>query len=487
MVTSQVSPTRSTSGRLPVPPRGPGGGAAPPPAARVHPLAHVGVRAALVAGSVAVLGLWWVDAVAGELVTAGGAVTAVGRVTGLLGAYLVLTQILLMARLPWFERAVGLDRLTGWHRGLGTNVVVLLAAHVLLIVEGYSLRAHRGAAGEAWVILGTYPAMLKALTAMVLFVVVAVSSAATARRRLSYEGWYLLHLGAYVAVALAFFHQIDTGADFVGRDPRHVAARVVWTAGYLTVAGCVLWWRVGHPVRVWLAHRLRVQEVTVLAPGVVSIVVAGRDLDRLGARAGQFLLWRFLCRGHLLTAHPYSLSQRPNGRQLRITVKDAGDHSGAVSRLRVGTPVLAEGPYGHFTVSTATARRVLLIAGGSGVGPIRALAEELSSTRMVDGHLRSGNDVVVVYRVGHPTEKVFTGEFAAAAAAGRLRAHYLLGHRRDLPHDPLDAGSLAHLIPDIADREVFLCGPDGMTAAVRRSLTQLRVPRTRVHTEMFSS
>lgn len=454
--------------------------------ARVHPLAQVAVRVALVGGALAVLGVWWIDAVAGQLVTTGGAVTGVGRVAGLLGAYLVLVQVLLMARLPWFERAVGLDRLTAWHRGLGTTVVLLLSVHVLLIVEGYSLTSHRHGPVEMETILQTYPAMVKALAAMILFAMVAVTSAGAARRRLSYEAWYVLHLGAYVAVALSFFHQVDTGADFVGSDPRHVAARVVWTGGYLGVAGCVLWWRVGHPVRVWLTHRMRVREVREVAPGVVSVTVDGRDLDLLGARAGQFLLWRFLCRGHLLTAHPYSLSRRPDGRQLRITVKDAGDHSGAIRRLRVGTPVLAEGPYGHFTASTATARRVLLIAGGSGVGPIRALAEELTSTRMGDGHIRSGDDVVVVHRVGDPAEKVFVAEFAAAAAAGRLRTHHVVGHRRDLPSDPLGAHRLAGIVADVGEREVFLCGPDAMTATVRRSLAQLGVPRHRVHTETFT-
>src|SRR4051794_30201305 len=183
---------------------------------------HVGVRLALVAGAAAVVVMWWLDP--SPLHGAGAVVTAAGRLAGLLGAYLVLVQLLLMGRLAWFEHAVGFDRLTAWHRGLGTNTVILLAAHVLLIVEGYSLTDHHGIASTTWRVLSTYPAMLKATAGMALFLLVAVSSARTARRRLSYEAWYALHLSAYAAVALAFSHQMASGEDFVG----HPVNRLLW-------------------------------------------------------------------------------------------------------------------------------------------------------------------------------------------------------------------------------------------------------------------
>ncbi|MDQ1663800.1 MAG: hypothetical protein QOJ68_3780, partial [Blastococcus sp.] len=165
------------------------------------------VRLALLAGGLAVVALWWLSTQAGSLSDLGAQVTAVGRVTGLLGGYLVLVQLLLMGRLPWFERAVGLDRLTAWHRGLGTNVVLLLVAHVLLTVEGYSLTAHKAVLGESWTIVTTYPDMLKATAGMALFLLVGATSGARLRRRLSYEAWYWLHVTAYLAIALAFFHQ----------------------------------------------------------------------------------------------------------------------------------------------------------------------------------------------------------------------------------------------------------------------------------------
>src|SRR3954469_17598831 len=59
----------------------------------------------------------------------GTALTSLGRVTGLLGAYLALVQVLLIARLPWLERLAGFDVLTAWHRRNGKLCLLLLLAH----------------------------------------------------------------------------------------------------------------------------------------------------------------------------------------------------------------------------------------------------------------------------------------------------------------------------------------------------------------------
>ncbi len=437
-------------------------------------LEHLGVRAVLTLGAVAVVALWWLDPT--TLDGLGTEVTAAGRLAGLLGAYLVLVQLLLMSRLPWFERAVGFDRLTAWHRGLGTNTVLLLVAHVLLVVEGYSLADHRNVGSTGWRVLSTYPDMLEATTGLLLFGLVAVTSARAARARLSYEAWYAVHLGAYVAVALAFTHQVAAGQDFVD----HPVNRLLWEAMYVLVATLLVLGRLVQPVRGWLRHRLLVDRVVEESPGVVSVWIRGRRLDELGARSGQFLLWRFLAPGHMWSAHPYSLSAVPDHGTLRITVKDAGDHSAALAHLRHGTPVLAEGPFGHFTLDKSVGSRLLLVAGGAGIGPVRALAEELV---LRGAHHRP--DAVLLYRVGHAGDLALRGELDGLATRTGLRVHYLVGHRRDLAHDPLSPAALHALVPDVRSRDVYVCGPPGMTHDVLRALRELRVPVRQLHSEEF--
>lgn len=430
------------------------------------------VRVLLVGLGLAVCGIWWFDPASAQFRSPGDVLTSASRVAGLVGAYLALLQLMLLARLPWLERAIGFDRLAAWHRGLGTNVVLVLVAHVLLVVLGLSMTEHHAPWSATIEIVTTYPDMLTALLGMGLFVTVAVSSASFARRRLSYEVWYLLHLTAYLAVALAFFHQISNGVDFL-TSPK---LRVLWMLLYGAVAACMVWWRAVLPVRRWYKHAITVERVVRETPDTVSVWLRGRKLDELDARPGQFLLWRFVTVGHLWSAHPYSLSAPVRGHRMRITVKDAGDHSAALARLHRGVPVFAEGPFGHFVSDARALDAVLLISGGSGIAPIRALAEDM---------LRDRTNVVLVHRASDWHDVPFRTELDSMARRG-LTVHYLIGRRRDLRADPLSPGALRRLVPDIRARSVYVCGPEGMTTTVLASLRRLGVPPRHIHTEEFS-
>lgn len=433
------------------------------------------VRAGLVAGAVVMVAAWWVDTTGGSVRGFGPSVTAAGRLAGLVAAYVVLVQLLLLARVPWFERAVGLDRLAAWHRALGTNVVLLIGAHIGLVIWGYGLTLHHAVVGEAWTVATGYPDTLLATGGAALFVLVAVTSGRAVRRRLSYEAWYWVHVTTYVAVALTFFHQVATGVDFVGRPLN----RALWTAMYLAVAACIVVCRVGAPARQWARHRMTVARVVPESDGVVSVWIRGVRLSELRPMAGQFLLWRFITPGHLWSAHPYSVSA-VTGRHLRITVGAAGDHSSATAHLHPGTPVLAEGPFGSFTPQRRTRTKVLLIAGGTGISPIRALAESFTAPR------RGRSDVVVLYRVSGPSNLALRSELDWLAEHRGLRVHYLVGTRVELGYDPLDAAGVGALVPDVGARDVYICGPEGMTAAATRALLELQVPRRQIHTEEFA-
>src|SRR5206468_9047529 len=121
-----------------------------------------------------------------------------------------------------------------------------------------------------------------------------------------------------------------------------------WWALYLAAAAAVVGTRVVRPLLVSLVrHRLRVVAVTPETPGVVSIEIGGRRLDRLPARSGQFLYWRFLSPRLWHRARAYSLSRAPDGRTLRITVK-------ASVHPPPGTRVIAEGPAGGLTQAART-------------------------------------------------------------------------------------------------------------------------------------
>jgi predicted ferric reductase len=428
------------------------------------------VLAVISAGAVAIIGLWWADTPTRSLHTLSDQLTAAGRITGLVGTYLILVQVVLMARLPWLDRLVGTDRLSAWHRSNGQYTITLIVAHTFLIIWGYADFDRTTLLHETTTMIRSYPDVLAATVGLGLLVMVAVTSVRAARRRLRYETWYFVHLYTYLAIALSFSHQLATGNEFI----THPLNRALWVALYLAAFGLLIVFRVAVPIRDAYRYRLRVAAVRPEGPGAVSVYVTGRHLDRMRAESGQFFRWRFLDSGSWWEAHPFSLSVAPNPEWLRITAKGVGDHSKALRRLRPGTRVMAEGPYGNLTARRRTRPKVLFIAGGVGITPLRALLEDLPA---------GPGQVSLLYRATGEKDLLFRTEIEQLAQARGIEVRYLLGSRGRA--DPLTARHLKRLVTDVADRDVYLCGPPGMMHQTERHLRALGVGRSQIHQERF--
>ncbi|MHC3469650.1 ferredoxin reductase family protein [Streptomyces sp. 7R007] len=434
---------------------------APPTATRPRVVARTGLYAVL-AANVAVVTYFFL-----QPGFASNALIVLGRLAGLYGALLMAFQLLLVARLPWLDRRIGMDRLTSWHRWTGFGILWTLLAHAVFITFGYAQSASVGPVEEIVDLAETTEGVLRAVVALGIVIVVGAVSARYARRRLAYETWHFIHLYTYVAVVLAFTHQVAVGTTFTSSS----AAKTYWYGVWGVALGSLVLGRAVLPLwRNW-RHRFRVSAVVHESDDVVSIHITGRDLDKLPARAGQFFLWRFLTRDRWWQANPFSLSAAPDGRGLRLTAKAAGDGSAALRHVKVGTRVFAEGPYGAFTAMHRTRPEAVLIAGGVGVTPIRALLEEL------EGH------AVVIYRVARERDAVLYDELRDLAQAKGADLYLVKG---SVHPDKLAPRELARMVPDIADRDVFLCGPPPMMAAVLRNLGDLGVPKQQIHFERFS-
>nr|WP_262004973.1 ferredoxin reductase family protein [Streptomyces sp. FIT100] len=465
-MTIEATAPRTPTMRTPAPaaPTGRTPATAPPPP-QISPRA---LRDALAAGAAAVVLLWAVQVEPSARLDALFATAA--HITGLLAGYGVLVMLLLMARVPAIEHGVGADRLARWHARGGRHVLCLCLGHALLALCGYA--AHTGtdllSAGAG--LLG-YGAIAAATAGTALLIAVGAVSARAVRRRIRHETWRAVHLLTYLAAALAFAHQL-AGPDIAGS----ALAVWVWALLHTSVAVLLLWYRAVVPVRQALRHGLRVAEVHRESPDVISVVIKGTGLGELGAEAGQFFRWRFLRRRLWHTALPFSLSAPVRDDTLRITVKTVGDHTRRMRRLRPGTRVIATGPFGALTAHRRTRRRVLLLAGGVGITPMRSLFETLPG---------GPGELTLLYRAGNAAQLVLRSELEEIARARGAALHYLLGPS-DAAYDPLSPQALRDLVPDLADHDVYLCGPPGMTAAATAALQRAGVPEARIHTECFT-
>ena len=449
---------------------------APPPAtARVPARAEeerwrpaaVWAAAAIV---VAVLGSWLANLPKG----AGAGATAIGQLAGFACSFAALLAVVLMARIPVVTNVIGSDRSVRWHRWAAIATVVLLAVHIVGVLVGYAAADKAGLAHELSTLVTTYTWMLAATVAAVLFFGVTIMSVQRMRRRMRYETWLFAHWYVYPAMFLAFGHEITDGASFT----HATVPTLAWTWLHLVVGCALLWYRVVLPAWQMLSHRIVVERVRHEGKGAVTITLSGDGLDDYGALAGQHVRVRFLTREGWWQSHPFSFSAPPTRHRWRITVASSGDYTRHLQHLRRGTRAVVSGAYGHLTPARRSAGRVLLIGGGSGITPLRALLEAFPA----------GTDVHVVYRARGPEDLMLKPELDALAAERGGEVDYLLGSRHlDPRQDVTSPESLRNLVPDAPARVAFVCGRTGFVDAVVGSLRANGVRPERIHTERFDT
>jgi predicted ferric reductase len=409
------------------------------------------------------------------------AVGSLGLLTGLISWHLMILQVLLLARIPWVERAWGHDLLTHRHRWVGFASFWFMIAHVAAYMIEEATR-NGGALLQAWwqlFVLRSW--MLWATVGTILIIVVVVLSIRTARRSMRYEPWHLLHLYAYLGMALALPHQLADGADF-----HQTWTQVYWWTFYLGSLTAVLIFRLGLPIWRSAYHRMSVASVDIEGPNVVSVNVEGRRLDRMHTASGQFFIWRFRDGPGWTRGNPYTISAAPRADTMRVTIEATGDGSARAAKLRPGTPVYIEGPYGTMTARRRRHPNMLLIAAGVGITPIRALLEDTPT---------GPGTTTLVYRHTDDQHAIFKAEIDALAGHRGVTVHYLPGPRRHdgswLPLDTRpdtesDADALKRLVPGIAATDIFLCGPTKWISAVRAAAMRAGAARRDIHSEDFA-
>jgi len=396
-------------------------------------------------------------------------ITTISRFFALTGSYLSIIGLLLIARIPWIENALGHDRLVVWHRKAMPYALYMITLHVLLVGLGYAGAEGKVIANELWIMTTTYPWMLPAAAGFLLLILAGITSYKNVRNSIKYETWWVIHLYTYLGVALSFMHQILTGGMFIG----HPLNRAYWIGLYLSVVFSIVTWRIIIPLARSIRHQLVISKVEVEGPGVVSIYVTGRNISKLNAQGGQFFNWRFLTKDRWHESHPFSLSAAPTDSELRFTVKALGDSTNNFAQVKVGTRVVIEGPYGIFTRDMARQfKHATLIGGGVGITPLRAIIDEIPDSTSID----------VIYRARNHDDLVLKSELDELAQRRNVKIHYLVGSRTE---HPINEVSLKKYVPRFADSDVYVCGPQGLIDDVVSACKSAGIPKDRVHHEAF--
>jgi ferredoxin-NADP reductase len=141
--------------------------------------------------------------------------------------------------------------------------------------------------------------------------------------------------------------------------------------------------------------------------------------------------------------------------------------------------VLIDGPYGVFTAQKIVKNKILFIAGGIGITPIRSLMESL---------LQSGKEMVLVYGNRKEQDIVFGAELQNIVGNTHAKIINVLSDDQAFAGEKgiVDLERIKRLVPDAVDRDVFVCGPPPMMNGVVSALQKLGVPASRIHFEKFA-
>jgi len=410
-----------------------------------------------------ILFFWWGGSSA--FFSNGKTFVALGRLTGLLAEFLILAGLILISRLPFLEKVYGFDELNKIHRWIGYGLVTVIVSHPLFLLIGYSSANEISLFKQFINFITKWEDVSGAFFGIIILIVVGIISMPKIRWKLKYETWHFVHLFMYLAIGLVFSHQINSG------DVSNGTALFYWFLINFVVFGVLIFYRFLRPIILFLRHEFYIEKVAQETHDVCSVYIGGKNLDKFKFESGQHLRILFLDK-KMLQFHPFSFSSAYNGKFLRISIKNSGDFTSQIGNLKEGTKIIIDGPLGKFTELSAVKNKYLLIAGGIGITPIKAMIESLSE---------KGRDFIFIF--GNKTEKdiVFKKEL------DKIPHHYVLSREKKNEYENgyIDGEKIQRIAPDFKERDIYICGPDLMLNSILDTLKNLGVDKSQIHYEKF--
>jgi predicted ferric reductase len=385
---------------------------------------------------------------------------------------IISLQFVISARLRWIEAPFGLDVVLQFHRTMAWVVMGLVSIHPLLV-----------ASGESWGFLTRWRVHWPIWVGRVALLLLLAHAAAAIFRRvmpLRYEKWRQIHtVVAFLLLGLAFLHSLALGQDLQSK-----AARIIWAL--LPLIACSAW-LYGGLVRPWLLRRNSYRVVSITSE---ALRVWTLTLDRPRGRAlryapGQFVFLRPQCSSVLAEEHPFSISSSPClDIRICLTIKECGDFTSTIGRIKPAELVAVHGPFGRFShILHPEDDALVFIAAGIGITPLMGMLRYMHDRRET-------RQVLLVYANRSVDDIVFRKELEQIEASGfpALTTIHILSRP---PEDWLgrtgrvDTGTLRSLCSGFSGKAFFICCPHFMARGLIRGLRSAGVGPERIHADYF--
>ncbi|MGI9356612.1 MAG: ferredoxin reductase family protein [Rhizobiaceae bacterium] len=397
---------------------------------------------------------------------------------GLLAFSIILVEFVLSGRFRSISAQVGMDVTMRFHQLLARSALALAIVHPFLYRGPFAYQKPWDVTRQ--LTLSTdIGALTTGLFGWVLLPAFILLSIARDQLPYKYETWRLMHgVGALLIAIFVLHHTLNAGR--YSQDP---ALAGVWLVMFGIAVTSLFYVYFVEPI----IQRKRAWSVASVNPlGLKTWELSLNPENHLGLKfdAGQFA-WIKIGQGALsLNENPFSISSAPaSGKRLEFVIKELGDFTSTIGRIKPGTKAYLDGPHGNLTVSGRNEPGIALIAGGVGIAPLLGILRQL--------HLEEDTrPTVLVYGNRRESQIVYRDELETLINSHGTKVVHVLS-------EPPDAWSGltgivdVHLIKAVfGAREMknwlyVICGPAGMMESVEDALTDLGVPANRILAERF--
>jgi predicted ferric reductase len=396
-----------------------------------------------------------------------------GGAIGYSGLAMMGLQFGLTARFRYVTEPWGEDVIYHFHRQISLVAIALVILHVIIL---FALRPQRVA------MLNFFEASWRAsFGALSIYALIALVVMALWRAQLGirYETWHFAHITlAVVAIAAGLLHMVGFGRYLV--DPWK---RALWVGLTLFWIALLLYVRIVKP---WFMLRrpYRVAEVRKERGDTWTLAMEPDGHSGFRFSPGQFGWLTVWGSPFKITGHPFSFSSSAavSGGRVEMSIRNLGDFTSAIPKVRAGRRVYLDGPYGAFTIGHPADMHVL-IAGGIGVTPMMSMIRTLADR----GDMRP---VILLYASKDWDSITFREDLESLKARLNLTVVYVLqnpptgwtGEQGYITAEMFKR----RLPPPYETHEYFICGPDVMMDAIETALKELGVPLSKYHSERYS-
>ena len=394
----------------------------------------------------------------------------------------LLAQYPLAGRINAVTKITGLDNGMKLHRKAGEYIALFFFLHPFLIIAPRIIHAPQKTLGDLWstFIAGEASTGVFAWAVMTVWVLMAMFKS---KLKMSYEAWRISHgLGLVAVIILGTHHAIS-----VGRHGRYNELfDIMWIVLCALAVGVVAYTYFIRPV-IQKKRPFKLVSATRLSTSDWALTIE-KDADfPFEFDAGQFLWINTSGNAFDRSEHPYSIASSPTSLpQVSFVVRELGDFSSNLDKLKPGQRVYVDGPHGVFTLNGRQASGIALIAGGAGIGPnlgiLRQLVDlkESRPVRMIYGNRRYDQmclqEEIKAYEKTLPD---FKQHLVLEATEKDVEAEHIGFIDKDFLASQFDQDQRNNWV-------FYVCGPPIMVDAVTEHLRALGVPEKQILFEQLS-